>query len=180
MKTIFLLLGIAIAAASVHAQAVPLPLPAELTNLEEFSSRSGTLIQREFTRVGEFSSPFRVDVVRVTDLIAKTSIQGIRISANVGAGASREAAFLDADEIDTFIRAIVLMKSAGFSTTPDNFTDLAYRTRGGLALGAFYANKRWNIYIRTDRYDPKTSVNIDQNEIESLRDLLSQAKERIR
>jgi hypothetical protein len=181
MKTLFVVLTIVLAVSSAHAQTQALAAPVlDLTNLEDFSSRSGTLIQREFTRVGEFSSPFRVDVVKVTDLMDKRSVQGVRISANVGAGSTRDSAFIDADEIDSLIRSIALMKSSAFSTTPDNFTDLAYRTRGGLALGALYANKRWNIYLRLDRFDPKSSVNIDQNDLETLRDLLTQAKERIK
>ncbi|MFL6374586.1 MAG: hypothetical protein ACJ73D_07980 [Pyrinomonadaceae bacterium] len=72
------------------------------------------------------------------------------------------------------------MKTAAFSTTPDNFTDITYHTRGGLAIGAVYAAKKWNPYLRLDRYDPRTSLNIDQNEVETLRDLISQARERIK
>jgi hypothetical protein len=179
MRAFFLCLALAIGATSASAQNVVPPLP-ELTNLEEFSSRSGTLIQREFTRVGEFASPFRVDVVKVTDLMAKNSLFGVRISGNVGTGAVRDIAFLDADEIDHLIRAIDLLKSSAFSTTPDNFTDLVYRTRGGIAIGALYANKKWNAYLRLDRYDPQTSISIDQNDIETLRSLLLKARESIR
>ena len=179
MKTLVLAVTFAVAAVSANGQVPGIPLP-ELTNLEEFSSRSGTLIQREFTRVGEFSNPYRVDVVKVTDLVSKQSIQGVRISANVGAGAARESAFLDSEELSNLISAIVLMKASISTTVPDTFTDLAFRSRGGIEVGAFYANRRWNIYVRIDRFDPKTSVNLDQNELDSLRDLLTQAKERIK
>lgn len=179
MKTSLLFLTLVLATPTAYAQQTLPPLLPEPTNLEEFSARSGIVIEREFTRIGEFAN-LRVDVVKVTDLMAKVTAQGVRISGATGPDPSRDAAFVDADEIDMFIRAIRLMKTVAFSTTPDSFTDVAYRTRGGIAIGAFYANKRWNPYLRLDRYDPRTSVNIDQNEFESLRDLLTQAKERIK
>jgi len=166
------------ASSLAHSQALPPPIP-ELTNVEEFSSRSGTLIQREFTRIGEFTG-VRVDVVKVSDLIGKTSIQGVRISANAGASAARDTVFLDADELDTFLKATALMKAAAFSTTPDSFTDVTYRSRGGITIGAVYANKRWNPYLRLDRFDQKTSLSVDQSEIESLRDLIAHVKERMK
>ena len=178
MRSLLLSSMMLVATGLLHAQALPTPIP-ELTNVEEFSSRSGTLIQREFTRVGDFSG-VRVDVVRVSDLIGKTSVQGVRISANVGANAGRDTVFLDADELDTFLKATALMRTAAFSTTPDSFTDVTYRTRGGITIGAVYANTRWNPYMRLDRFDAKSALNVDQNEIESLRDLIAQAKERIK
>lgn len=176
MKSLFLTFAIVIAGSAAQAQAVLPPLP-EITNLEDFSLRSGTLIQREFTRVGEFATPFRVDVVKVTDVLGKNSLYGVRISGNVAQGAPRDAAFLDADEVDGFVKVIDLMKAIAFSTTPDNFTDLAYRTRGGLSIGAIYANRRWSAAMRLDRFDPKTAISLDATDFETLRALLVKAKE---
>jgi len=178
MKTLFLSLALLFGASSAYAQAVQTPLP-DLTNLEEFSSHSGTLIQREMTRIGDFAG-LRVDVVKATDLIAKTSIYGARVSRSVPQGPTRDAVFLDADEIDALMRAIEVLKASAFSTTPDNFTDLVYRTRGGFAIGAVYADRKWIGYLRLDRFDPRTSVTIEASDIESLHGLLAQVKERSR
>src|SRR6476620_5795783 len=48
MRSLLLSSMMLVATGLLHAQALPTPIP-ELTNVEEFSSRSGTLIQREFT-----------------------------------------------------------------------------------------------------------------------------------
>ena len=116
---------------------------------------------------------------KITDLVAKTSLYGVRISGNVAQGSPRDAAFLDADEVDGFVRMIDRMRATAFATTPDNYTDLAYRTRGGISLGAVYANRRWTAALRLDRFDPRTAINLDANDIDSLRSLLVKAKESI-
>ncbi|HEY2846782.1 MAG TPA: hypothetical protein VGI80_03130, partial [Pyrinomonadaceae bacterium] len=165
MKVLFLFLSFALLTSYASAQIAPLPVP-EMTNIEELSSRSGALVQREFSRVGEFAT-LRVDIVKVTDLsLTKASIFGVRISGNVAQGASRDSAFIDANEIDEFVKMIDLMRTTAFSTTPDNFTDLVYRSRGGISLGAIYANKRWSAAVRLDRFDPKTAVNVDATDID--------------
>ncbi|MFL6374585.1 MAG: hypothetical protein ACJ73D_07975 [Pyrinomonadaceae bacterium] len=88
MRILLLCLAITFIALAASAQTSPPPLP-ELTNLEEFSSRSGTLIQREFTRIGDVAG-LRVDVVKVTDLIGRVSAKGVRISANLGPTGRRD------------------------------------------------------------------------------------------
>jgi hypothetical protein len=55
--------------------------------------------------------------------------------------------------------------------------DLAYRTRGGLSIGAIYANRRWAAALRLDRFDPKTAISLDATDLENLRVLLVKAKE---
>ena len=175
MKSFVLCLTLAFAASCANAQSLPQPLPLT-TDLEDFASRYGVVIQREFTRIGDFAN-LRVDVVKESDLLAKNSMHGVRISGNVGQGATRETAFIDADEMDGLLKAIDVLRTSAFSTTPENFTDIVYRTRGGLAIGAVYANRRWTAYLTLDRSDPRTSIGVEASDIDSLRGLLAKARD---
>ena len=174
-----LLLAIILSAISVaHSQVIP-PVIDE-TNLEQFSSRPGTVIQRELTRLGDVGG-LRVDLVKASDLMEKSSMTGIRISRFAPNGSREEnTVFIDADEVGPLLHAIDVIKATAFATTPENFTDLVYRTRGGMALGALYANRRWIGFLRMDRFDPRNAMSIEESDFESLKTLLTKAREVIR
>jgi hypothetical protein len=182
MKILIPSLLLALAIATANAQTAPGPVPLkDQSSIEDFSASAGTVIQRELTRLGDVAG-LQVDLVKASDLINKASFYGVRLSRNAPTGALREenTAFVDAEEIDRLTKAIDLIKTSAFTTAPDNFTDLAYRTRGGFAIGALYANRKWSAFLRLDRYEPKTAVYLDESQLDTLRAYLVKAKESIR
>jgi len=176
MKAILFCAVLLLAATAMRSQVIPTPLVDE-TNLEQFTSRTGTVIQRELTRLGDVAG-LRVDLVRASDLLEKSSMTGVRLSRFIPTGSREEnTVFIDADEVGPLMRAIDVMKGTAFASSPDNFTDLVYRTRGGFTLGALYANRRWTGFIRLDRFDPRTALYLEESDFETLKTLLAKARE---
>ncbi|GAB5526505.1 MAG: hypothetical protein Roseis2KO_43770 [Roseivirga sp.] len=71
----------------------------ELSNTEAFSSKSGTLLKKEFIKIGDIKK-VEVQVLHITDLTSNESISAIRLRYDTGSGYSRvKISSLDADEM---------------------------------------------------------------------------------
>lgn len=174
MRKLTLLLLIFMYGAFINAQTTK---DQELSNAEKFSAKSGTLIQKEFIDLGTVEKA-QLKVVHYTDMISNESISSLRIEYDVVSSYSTDTkiASLDADEIDGLIKSIKLIQEKVFATTPTNYTEVTYKSRGGFEAGCFWSKGDWSTYLKLEQYDSKSYVFIKKDDFTVLLGLLDKAK----
>lgn len=149
----------------------------ELSNAEKFSSKAGTLIQKEFIDVGTINKA-EVKVIHYTDLISNETVSSVRFEYEVASSYSTDTkiASLDADEIDGLIKSIRMMQEKVFAMTPTNYTEVTYRSRGGFEAGCYWSKGDWATYLKLEKYDGKSYVFLKKDDFPALLALLEKAK----
>jgi hypothetical protein len=111
LANVLLALAISIAANSQSPKTIK--EPSEKSKIESFSLKTGSLIRKEFTMIGSVK---RVEIKKLvlTDVLTNSSLSGVKLETAISKtyGSTTEACFLDADEVDAFI------KSAKYLRTP--------------------------------------------------------------
>src|ERR1044072_2817577 len=87
----------------------------EVSNLEKFTAKSGTLIEKIFVPIGSVSRT-KVEALIITDLMTSAKITGVKFEyeASTRLGTSTKNAFLDNDEVEGLIKSINILKSKVF------------------------------------------------------------------
>lgn len=149
----------------------------EISNAEKFSSKAGTLIQKEFIDVGTINKTV-VQVIHYTDLISNETVSSVRFEYEVVSSYSTDTkiASLDADEIDGLIKSIRMMQEKVFTMTPTNYTEVTYRSRGGFEAGCYWSKGDWATYLKLEKYDEKSYVFLKKDDFPALLALLEKAK----
>lgn len=149
----------------------------EQSNAEKFSSKSGTLIKKEFVEIGKVKD-CEIDVIIYTDLISNTSQKAVRFEyESIGKySTSTKSAILDADEIDALVTSIKLMQSKVFNTSPENYTEVSFKSRGGFEAGCFWSKGAWSTYLKLEKFDSDSYVWLKQENFGELLSLLETAK----
>jgi len=132
----------------VVAQAVEPATPK--TKIEEFQSRNGSLILKEYIDVTG-TRTLNIQVVKMTlQPDKKETISGVLISwgtTSIGIFQQSGQAYLDADEVDHVIKGIAAMLKMIAEPIPANYTELELSTRTGLKLTLFPSKTAWNIAL---------------------------------
>ncbi|APY12145.1 hypothetical protein BWZ22_13325 [Seonamhaeicola sp. S2-3] len=149
----------------------------ELSNAEKFSSKSGTLIEKEFLDVGTLKKA-EIKVIHYTDLISNESVSALRFEYEVASSYSSDTkvASLDADEIDGLIKSIKMMQEKVFTSSPTNYTEVTYKSRGGFEAGCYWSKGDWGTYLKLEKYDGKSYVFLKKDDFPELLTLLEKAK----
>lgn len=149
----------------------------ELSNAEKFSSKSGTLIEKEFLDVGTLKKA-EIKVIHYTDLISNESVSALRFEYEVASSYSSDTkvASLDADEIDGLIKSIKMMQEKVFTSSPTNYTEVTYKSRGGFEAGCYWSKGDWATYLKLEKYDGKSYVFLKKDDFPELLTLLEKAK----
>ena len=159
----------------IHAQA-----PAKektQSNAEAFSSKAGTLMQKEFIEIGTIKKA-KVQVLYYTDLISNTKTNALKFEYEVVSSYSTDtkAAILDVDEIDGLMKSIKLMQEKVMIAVPTNYTEVYYRSRGGFEAGCFTSKGDWSCYLKLEKFDSKSYVWLESTDLTTLYGFLEQAK----
>lgn len=149
----------------------------ELSNAEKFSSKSGTLIEKEFLDVGTLKKA-EIKVIHYTDLISNESVSALRFEYEVAGSYSSDTkiASLDADEIDGLIKSIKMMQEKVFTSSPTNYTEVTYKSRGGFEAGCYWSKGDWATYLKLEKYDSKSYVFLKKDDFPELLTLLEKVK----
>ncbi len=149
----------------------------ELSNAEQFSSKSGTLIQKVFYTIGTVKK-CELQVIEYTDLISNTKQKALKLSYDVVSGYSTDTktAVLDTDEIDGLMKSIKMMQEKVMLIVPVEYTEVSFKSRGGFEAGCFVSKGAWSSYLKLEKFDGKSYVWIDKDDLTTFYDLLSQAK----
>ena len=152
----------------------------DLSNAEVFSAKSGTLMQKEFVDIGTLKK-CEIKVIYFTDLISNTKQSALKFEYEVASSYSTDtkAAILDPDEIDGLMKSIKLMQEKVIPTTPTNYTEVSYRSRGGFEAGCFTSKGTWSTYLKLEKYDSKSYVWLTIEDLATLYTYLEQSKAKL-
>lgn len=152
----------------------------ERSNIEKFSNRSGVLIQKEFEDIGSIKK-CQVQIAVFTDLISNQVTKGVRFEYEYKNSYTSDTklALLDEDEISSFITSLTLIKEKVLPSSPTNYTEVSYKSRSGFEGGCFKSKNSWSIYIKLEKYDSNSYVFMDQQDIDTLLDLMKLAKSKL-
>lgn len=151
----------------------------ELSNAEAFSAKVGTLMQMEFVDIGTLKG-CKIQVVYFTDLISKTKQSALKFEYSSSYSAGTKAAILDPDEVDGYMKSIKIMQEKIIATTPINYTEINYRSRGGFEGGCYFSEKKWGMYLKLEKFDMKSYVpTLSVEDLPTLYTFLEQAKAKL-
>ncbi len=150
---------------------------AELSNAEKFSERSGSLIQKVFIELGALKK-CELKVVNYTDLISNTKTAALKFEYAITStyGSDTKVAVLDADEIDGLMKSIKIMQEKVMVSIPELYTEVSFRARGGFEAGCFVSKGTWSTYLKLEKFDGKSYVFLEKEDLTALYTLLEQAK----
>lgn len=152
----------------------------EVSNAEKFSDKSGTLIQKEFLDVGDLKK-CKIQLAKFEDLISNQKTSAVRFEYDYVSSYSSDTklALLDADEIDGLIKSLKLIQEKIIPVSATNYTEVSYRSRSGFEAGCFSKKDSWNIYLKLERFDSKSYIFLDKDDLPKLLNLLETAKSKL-
>lgn len=152
----------------------------ETSNAEKFSERSGSLIKKEFIDIGELKK-CELKVIHYSDLMTnqKTSALKFEYEYKSSYSSDTKAAVLDADEIDGLIKSIKIIQEKIFPLTPENYSEVSFRSRSGFEAGCFSKKDSWSTYMKLEKFDSNSYVFMDKDDLAKLLTLLEQAKSKL-
>jgi len=151
----------------------------EQSNIEKFSAKSGTLVERRFVNVGKLKL-IEVQVLTITDLISNAKISGVRFEMQTATRYTTDTkvAFLDQDEVDGLIKSINALKTKVFNTTKDTYTEVTFKSRSGFEAGCFFSDGKWTTYLKLERFDNNSQTFMKPEDFDELLSLLQLAKQK--
>ena len=174
MKIIIIIILLNLSVCGLYSQTVK---DQELSNAEKFSAKAGTLIQKEFVDLGKVANA-KIQVVYYTDLISSESVSSVRFEYEAAGSYTTDTkiASLDSDEIEGLIKSIQFMQDKVFVTTPTNYTEVTFISRGGFKAGCYWDSGKWSPYLKLEQYDSNSFVSIKKEDFTTILGLLEQAK----
>ncbi|WP_431244668.1 hypothetical protein ACQ9BO_10580 [Flavobacterium sp. P21] len=149
----------------------------EKSNAEKFSDKSGTVIQKEFIDVGDLKK-CKIQIAKFTDLVSNQKTSAVRFEYSYVSSYSSDTklALLDSDEIDGLIKSLKLVQEKILPTTATSYTEVSFRSRSGFEAGRYSKKNSWDFYMKLERYDGKSYVFLDKEDLPKLLSILEQAK----
>jgi len=149
----------------------------EQSNAEIFSAKSGALMQKEFIELDKIKT-CEIKVLHFTDLITGSKQSGLKFSMDVTSSYSTDtkSAMLDSDEIDGLMKSIKLIQEKVLITNPPTYTEVYYRSRSGFEAGCYTNKGSWSCYLKLEKYDGKSYIWINVEELIKIYSILEQAK----
>jgi len=162
----------------------------ELSNAEKFSVKAGSLIQKEFVKIGSVKNALSktdvtIEVVKFTDLITNTKQSALRFEYlyekvnGYSYSSDTKAAILDVDEIDGLIKSIKIIQEQIFPSTVTNYTEVFFKSRGGFEAGCYWNQGIWSTCLKLKKYDKNSLISLSKDDFLSLLSLLEQAKTKL-
>lgn len=147
----------------------------------EFMKKDGTLLQREFYQLGKVNG-VECEVLIITDVISKKKMGCLRLKTRYFSSSSFSSdtyiGILDYDEIDACMKSITFINESVITTTPTAYTEVEYKTRDRVEVGAFYQEKlsTWKAYVQTKSYTDKSMAFFAASDLSQLLTFMGQAK----
>jgi len=136
----------------------------------EFTNKEGAFYQKEFEDIGKIEGVSFKNIY-ITDLIENRVISALRLenSYYIGSGSSVDyIGTLDADELEGCIKTLDYLKENILATSPSLYTEIEYKSRDGVLIGAYTSKGLWTLYIQTKSYTQKSLTRIKISEIDKL------------
>jgi hypothetical protein len=158
----------------------------------EFLSNKGLFVLKEYYDLGKIKGMeiykgihFEMDckVLILTDIKNNTKISCLKLETTDGSFSNKitYTGTIDADELDDCIQILEYISSNLLSTRPAVYTEVEYRTRDFVKIGAFYNDKtlEWKVFCFTES-SSNSGFYINPSEIANLKGVFERAKYVIR
>lgn len=146
---------------------------------EEFDSAQGTLIEKQYISLGIFDE-IDVRLVKMKNLFTNETCSAVRFEYLYSKDIQKQTklGYIDADEVDNLIVAIKQLQTSVFNQEYLFNTEITFKCRSGLIMGCFFNKdtKRWITYLQLKKDDPKSTVEIENDNFEYFKSLLEKAK----
>ena len=157
-----------------------------LSKAEQFSARSGTLIQKEYLKIGKVQHlpSLSIEVVYYKDLNTNEKINALVINylvINRQLVRNSYTAIFDSDEIDGLIKSIKFIKVNILPTVPSNHTEIVYKNKRDFYLACIWDEEenKWSIRGYIDKYISDSVYFLEMVELDLLESFLEQAKAKL-
>jgi hypothetical protein len=153
------------------------PVEKDQSNIEKFSAKSGSLIEKRFIDIGSVKET-RVKVLVLTDLISNAKVSGVKFEKDTATKYTTDtkSAFLDLDEVDGLIKSVNVIRTKVLPSTPEIYTEVVFTSRSGYSSGCYFSKGKWNAFMKLERFDNDSYEWLQPEDFETLVNLLQQAK----
>jgi hypothetical protein len=142
----------------------------EKSKIKSFSLKKGCLIKKDFKTLG-YVKKVEVQALKLTDVLTGATVSGIQLKPG---GRPEKAAFLDADEVDGFLRSGKYLLN---SLKPaKNYVEYEFTSRHGFQAGVHQNKEEFSYFLKLERYDNDSYVFLDQDDFEQLIEMVENAK----
>ena len=142
----------------------------EKSKIEKFSLKKGSLIKKDFASLG-FVRKIEVQALKLTDVVTGYTVSGIKFKTS---GHSEKICFLDADEVDGFVKSgKYLLKSL---KPTDNYVEYQFTSRDGFQAGACQNKDERSYYLKMEKRDNDSYIFLEEADFERLINMVVKAK----
>jgi hypothetical protein len=150
------------------------------TESEIFMNKPNAVIEKKMMTVGTLSVKYGMikEDMEVNTLILKDTDTGEMRQCMVFDVLDKgKFTIIESDEIDGFLKMLNTMSDKYLNTIPTSFIELVYNTRGGTEAGCFYDEDKWVIFMRLDKDDSHSTVEMTPVAMEELKGYVTRVKE---
>lgn len=168
MKKVFLFLAVALISVSAVAQDKAGEVSSS-TSIN-FMSKDGVLLQKEFYDLPKIKG-ISFQVLIITDIVQNSKVGCLRIETKYYSNYVSDTYIgtLDADELGAAIKSLEYIKNNVITNAPGTYTEMTYRTRDKVEVGAYYNSKgNWVIYVEPKNYQSRSLETINESDLDSM------------
>lgn len=176
MKKTLLFLSVLILSISSLAQTNQ-EIPSSKSTAVEFLNCHGSLIIKEYYNLPKVKG-VECQVLILTDIVNGNKLGCLRLTTHYSSGYSSDSYIgtLDYDELDACIKSLQYIKETLLPSTPLIYTEVEYKTKDGVEIGAYFSKDKWKAYVYTKDYISRSAEFLDTANIDSFIAIMNQAK----
>lgn len=151
---------------------------AMISNSEKFVEEPGRILEKEMVTMGDLTVKYNLQKqnMNVNTLVVKDLITGKAYSCLVLELIKKtKFAYVDPDEIAGFINMLKLIEDKYINSVRPNYTEIVYNTRGGTEAGCFFDQEKWVVFLRLDKSEKNTIIEIKTEDLSAFRKLMEKA-----
>jgi hypothetical protein len=135
-------------------------------------------MQREFVTIGTLNH-VNIIVEHIANTSTKEKIVALDLEYKMPEEGPTFSVLLDADEMDALIAFIKSAKDEiPKSSLPKNYMEYSFISKSGFEAGCYW-DKEWKAYLKIDKDDSKTDVELSRSDLNDLLSALKDAKDKM-
>jgi len=147
------------------------------SKVDALENKPNTVIQKEFNKITVFKE-VAISVEYVTDLTSNQKLSALDLEMSTkGDNAETVSTMLDPDEVDGLLAFLQnVQDNIAKAAAPKNPMEYTYLSKSGMEAGCYWGEKAWKTYIRIDKDDSKTNVELEKDDLVNFISFVKQAK----
>jgi hypothetical protein len=147
-----------------------------VSKADALENKPNTVVQKEYLKITTFKN-VAIVVEYITDLTSNQKLSALDLEFSTsGENAETVSTMLDPDEVDGLLAFLQnIQDNITKAAAPKNYTEYTYLTKSGMEAGCYF-DKTWKTYIRIDKDDSKTNVELEKDDLVGFVSFVRQAK----